>query len=155
MSRKEARNEEEASTLSYCGTDAFMAPEIMLGMPFDVKIDIFSFGIILLEIILRVSAQSKDDSSRVFERLVPGFGIDQERVRELTPPDCPKNLFNLAFDCLNEDPAKRPGMKDILKKLISIEEEIQATTQTAITNIGLVNGIFLFEPKLIKRLIIY
>lgn len=54
LSRETPRNVEERRRLSFCGTDAYMAPEIVLGMPFDTSVDIFSFGIILLELIFGV-----------------------------------------------------------------------------------------------------
>lgn len=43
-----------SKSLSNCvGTPAFMAPEIILQLPYDHRVDVFSFGLVLLELITR------------------------------------------------------------------------------------------------------
>ncbi|KAK7689174.1 hypothetical protein QCA50_007865 [Cerrena zonata] len=50
FARIAARNEEESKRLTFCGTDSYMSPEILLGHEFDLPTDIFSLGVILCEI---------------------------------------------------------------------------------------------------------
>jgi serine/threonine protein kinase len=33
--------------MSYCGTDGYMSPEILMGLEFDLPTDVFSLGIIV------------------------------------------------------------------------------------------------------------
>ena len=42
-----AFNVKNRKCLTFCGTDAYMAPEILLGRPTDKKTDIFSLGVCL------------------------------------------------------------------------------------------------------------
>jgi serine/threonine protein kinase len=39
--------------MTICGTDDWMAPEVILGLDYGQPADVFSFGIVLLEIISR------------------------------------------------------------------------------------------------------
>ncbi|KAG6887421.1 hypothetical protein C0992_012363 [Termitomyces sp. T32_za158] len=121
FARIAARNEEESRRLTFCGTDAYMSPEILLGDEFDLPTDIFSLGIIFCEIAARHLA---DDTH--FKRHPPTFGIDADEVHRLASPDCPSNFLALCLECLNTDPSKRPTTRDILERLRVIEAEVSA-----------------------------
>jgi LIM domain kinase 1 len=120
-----------------------MSPEIILCIPFGLQVDIFSFGIILLELVLGIVADTTIDPNRptvhpLFERIIPGFGVNEEDIKEAAPPDCPPAFLELALNCAHDDPEKRPTTRDILKRLRGIEFELSAQ-QTR--NIGLMTGI--------------
>ncbi|KAK0463124.1 kinase-like domain-containing protein [Desarmillaria tabescens] len=110
FARIAARNEEELKRLTFCGTDSYMSPEVLLGDEFDLPTDIFSLGIILCEI---VSRQLADD--RHFKRTPPTFDIDVDEIRKLASPGCPPDMIALCIDCLATDPAARPVTRDILE----------------------------------------
>lgn len=119
FARIAARNEEESKRLTFCGTDSYMSPEILLGDEFDLPTDVFSLGIIFCEIAARKLA---DDAH--FKRHPPEFGIDAAEVRRLASPGCPPKFIDLCLDCLNTDPAKRPTTRVILDRLREIEAEV-------------------------------
>jgi LIM domain kinase 1 len=119
FARIAARNEEESKRLTFCGTDSYMSPEILLGDEFDLPTDIFSLGVIFCEIAARKLA---DDTT--FKRHPPDFGFDAVEVRRRASPDCPSDFVNLCLDCLNADPAKRPTTRMILDRLREIEKEV-------------------------------
>ncbi|KAG6873102.1 hypothetical protein C0995_002945 [Termitomyces sp. Mi166 len=121
FARIAARNEEESKRLTFCGTDAYMSPEILLGEEFDLPTDIFSLGIIFCEIAARHLA---DDTH--FKRHPPTFTIDVNEVHRLASPDCPPDFLALCIECLNTDPSKRPTTRDILERLRVIEAEVAA-----------------------------
>ncbi|KAJ6476194.1 kinase-like domain-containing protein [Mycena sanguinolenta] len=121
FARIAARNDEESKRLTFCGTDSYMSPEILLGDEFDLPTDIFSLGIIFCEI---ASRRLADDDH--FKRTAPTFGIDPEEVRRLANPGCPPELLSLIIDCLATDPAARPTTRDILERLRVIEAEVLA-----------------------------
>ncbi|KAI9350335.1 kinase-like domain-containing protein, partial [Obelidium mucronatum] len=75
FSRLAPTTAQEVRRLSFCGTDSYMAPEIILCTPFDHRIDVFSYGIILCEL-----AMDKIAEGSVLSRTVPGFGIQQNEV---------------------------------------------------------------------------
>src|SRR5215471_12317964 len=78
FARITARNEDESKRLTFCGTDSYMSPEILLGEEFDLPTDIFSLGIIFFEIAARRLA---DDNH--FKRAPPTFSIDAEELHRL------------------------------------------------------------------------
>ncbi|KAF7326871.1 TKL/LISK/LISK-DD1 protein kinase [Mycena venus] len=121
FARIAARNDEESKRLTFCGTDSYMSPEILLGDEFDLPTDIFSLGIIFCEIAARRLA---DDDH--FKRTAPTFGIDAAEVHKLATPGCPPEFLSLAIDCLATDPAARPNTRDILERLRIIEAEVLA-----------------------------
>ncbi|KAI0289652.1 kinase-like protein [Russula brevipes] len=121
FARIAARNKEESRRLTFCGTDAYMSPEILLGHEFDLPTDIFSFGIILAEIAARRLA---DDTH--FARSAPSFAVDADEVRTLANTGCPPEFTQLAIECISEDPAARPTIRVILDRLRAIEAEVLA-----------------------------
>uniref|UniRef100_A0A5K1JYU1 Cell surface hydrophobicity-associated protein n=1 Tax=Ganoderma boninense TaxID=34458 RepID=A0A5K1JYU1_9APHY len=121
FARIAARNEEESKRLTFCGTDSYMSPEILLGNEFDLPTDIFSLGVIFGEILTRKLA---DDHT--FRRTAPLFNIDEDEVRRLASPGCPPTFIQLALDCLKQVPAQRPNTREILDRLRAIEAEVLA-----------------------------
>ncbi|KAH0833992.1 kinase-like domain-containing protein [Lanmaoa asiatica] len=131
FARIAARNEEESKRLTFCGTDSYMSPEILLGHEFDLPTDIFSLGIIFCEI---ASRRLADD--RHFKRPGPTFGIDADEVHKLANTGCPPAFLSLCLDCLAEDPAARPTTRHILERLQDIEAEVLARPETEDLHLG-------------------
>ncbi|CAA7262574.1 unnamed protein product [Cyclocybe aegerita] len=119
FARIAARNEEESKRLTFCGTDSYMSPEILLGDEFDLSTDIFSLGIIFCEIGARKLA---DDHH--FKRHPPTFGIDAGEVKKLMSAGYPEDFYQLCIDCCATDPKDRPTTRDILDRLRAIEAEV-------------------------------
>ena len=119
FARIAARNEDESKRLTFCGTDSYMSPEILLGEEFDLPTDIFSMGIILCEIAARKLA---DDYH--FKRAAPTFGIDSQEVKRRAESGCPEAFIKLCLDCLTLEPAARPTTRVILDRLRDIEAEV-------------------------------
>ncbi|KAJ3498601.1 hypothetical protein NLJ89_g10198 [Agrocybe chaxingu] len=119
FARIAARNEEESKRLTFCGTDSYMSPEILLGDEFDLSTDIFSLGIIFCEIGARKLA---DDHH--FKRHPPTFGIDVNEVKKLMSAGYPEDFYQLCIDCCATDPKDRPTTRDILDRLRTIEAEV-------------------------------
>lgn len=137
FARIAARNEEEVRRLTFCGTDSYMSPEILLGEEFDLPTDIFSLGIIFCEIAARTLA---DDHH--FKRSAPTFGVEPEEVRKLATSGCPEDFLQLCLDCSSTDPSKRPTTRQILERLRNIEAEVLLRpTEGDDTNVGSVRFI--------------
>ncbi|KAK9753916.1 PDZ domain [Popillia japonica] len=80
----------------------WMAPEMMKGNKYDEKVDIFSFGIVLCEIIGRVQADPD------FLPRSNDFGLNQNTFREKFCTSCPEPFYKVAFLCTDLNPDKRP-----------------------------------------------
>ncbi|EIW56655.1 kinase-like protein [Trametes versicolor FP-101664 SS1] len=133
FARIAARNEEESKRLTFCGTDSYMSPEILLGNEFDLPTDIFSLGVIFCEILSRKLA---DDNT--FRRTAPFFNIDEDEVRTLASTGCPPGLIALALDCLKQVPGERPNTREILDRLREIEAEVLARPEADDIHLGTV-----------------
>jgi len=119
FARIAARNADESKRLTFCGTDSYMSPEILLGNEFDLPTDIFSLGVMFCEIASRKLA---DDNT--FKRSAPSFAIDQGEIRRRASPGCPPALIQLCIDCLANEPSQRPTTRAILDRLREIEAEV-------------------------------
>uniref|UniRef100_A0A182MXV1 LIM domain kinase 1 n=1 Tax=Anopheles dirus TaxID=7168 RepID=A0A182MXV1_9DIPT len=84
------------------GNPYWMAPEMMRGNKYDEKVDIFSFGIMLCEIIGRVQADPD------YLPRLPDFGLNQTVFREKFCGQCPEPFYKIAFLCCDLNPDKRP-----------------------------------------------
>eukprot|EP00172_Hildenbrandia_rubra_P001221 Plantae.Rhodophyta-Hildenbrandia_rubra.ctg17685.p1 GENE.Plantae.Rhodophyta-Hildenbrandia_rubra.ctg17685~~Plantae.Rhodophyta-Hildenbrandia_rubra.ctg17685.p1 ORF type:complete len:1190 (+),score=214.78 Plantae.Rhodophyta-Hildenbrandia_rubra.ctg17685:7762-11331(+) len=90
-----------------CGTFQYMAPEVLGNRPYSEKADVFSFGILLWEMV---------------DRRLPYFGMKPMQValavlnqglRPQIPPNCPRPLRWLMERCWSQDPLRRPSFVDI------------------------------------------
>jgi len=53
FARIAARNADEVKRLTFCGTDSYMSPEILLGEEFHLLTDVYSLGVVFCEIASR------------------------------------------------------------------------------------------------------
>uniref|UniRef100_A0AAQ5XAQ8 LIM domain kinase 1 n=1 Tax=Amphiprion ocellaris TaxID=80972 RepID=A0AAQ5XAQ8_AMPOC len=90
------------------GNPYWMAPEMIHGKSYDERVDIFSFGIMLCEIIGRVNADP-DYLPRAMD-----FGLNISGFLEhYCPSDCPPAFFPMAAVCCDLDADKRPAFSKL------------------------------------------
>lgn len=97
-----AKRQERKKRYTVVGNPYWMAPEMMKGNKYDEKVDIFSFGIVLCEIIGRVQADPD------FLPRSNDFGLNQNTFREKFCTSCPEPFYKVAFLCTDLNPDKRP-----------------------------------------------
>jgi serine/threonine protein kinase len=108
--------------MTVCGTENWMAPEVMMGEPYDERADVFSFGVVCNEIIT-------GHDGKHFRRLVDdGYALDIEHIYSLVPHDTPPGLLPLALECCRLSPGDRPDMKSVIDRLSDIEFKLPGTT---------------------------
>ena len=61
-----AQTAEETRRLTFCGTDSYMSPEILIGEAFGLETDVYSLGIIFCELVARKLADDDTFKARVF-----------------------------------------------------------------------------------------
>ncbi|CAI5441140.1 unnamed protein product [Caenorhabditis angaria] len=106
---------EQGEKLAQVGTTYFMSPECLKEEFYDEKSDVFSFGIILCQMIARVDADPDGGLPRTSK-----FGFDYMLFTPLCPLDTPIELLKLAFNSCVMDPTARPRFVDANHKLSEI-----------------------------------
>ncbi|OMO53978.1 hypothetical protein CCACVL1_28165 [Corchorus capsularis] len=105
------------------GTYRWMAPEVINHQPYDQKADIFSFAIVLWEL---VTAKVPYDTMTPLQAALG--------VRQGLRPDLPENahpkLIDLMKRCWEADPDRRPSFSEITAELETLYEEVKETTET-------------------------
>ncbi|MFS7923944.1 putative protein kinase TKL-CTR1-DRK-2 family [Helianthus anomalus] len=95
-----------------------MAPEVLRNEPSNEKSDVFSFGIILWELVTQRVPWSNMNPLQVVG--VVGF---MDRRLDL-PEDLDPSLSSIIQDCWQSDPALRPSFESIMTRLSSLMQNL-------------------------------
>ncbi|KAK1797452.1 hypothetical protein P4O66_008301 [Electrophorus voltai] len=97
------------------------APEAALYGKFSIKSDVWSFGVLLTEIITRGRVPYPGMLNReVVEQLCCGY-------RMPCPPECPASLYELMLECWKKEPDQRPTFHYIKTFLEDLADYFNAT----------------------------
>ncbi|XP_077869324.1 LOW QUALITY PROTEIN: LIM domain kinase 1-like [Saccoglossus kowalevskii] len=114
-SEKKANNRKERKKrYTVVGNPYWMAPEMMKGKQYDESVDIFSFGIVICEIIGRVNADPD------YLPRTPEFGLNVEVFKRKFCQDCPEPFIRIAELCCELDADLRPTSETLSKWLDSL-----------------------------------
>nr|XP_011459939.1 PREDICTED: putative receptor-like protein kinase At4g00960 [Fragaria vesca subsp. vesca] len=123
MARIFCDNQNTANTTRVVGTHGYMAPEYAMEGLFSVKSDVFSFGVVLLEILsgkknsgFYLTEHAKTLVEYAWTLWKDGKG--SEFVEPLLMERCPKEevlkYLQIALLCVQEDPEERPTMSAVV-----------------------------------------
>ncbi|XP_077418617.1 dual specificity testis-specific protein kinase 2 isoform X3 [Vanacampus margaritifer] len=107
-----------ARKLSLVGSAFWMAPEMLRGEPYDRKVDVFSYGIVLCEILARIPADPE-----ILPR-TQDYGLDKNAFKEMVT-DCPQRLLELAASCCMVEAFRRPAFTELLDELGEFAESLE------------------------------
>jgi tetratricopeptide (TPR) repeat protein len=101
--------DDDITITSDTGTVYYAAPELYHELPYPNKIDVFSFGLILFEILVgRAVFEEGEQPFPIMKRLREG---DFEEI----PPSVGDHMQTLISQCWSVDPEKRPSFDDIFR----------------------------------------
>uniref|UniRef100_H3DEK4 LIM domain kinase 2 n=1 Tax=Tetraodon nigroviridis TaxID=99883 RepID=H3DEK4_TETNG len=102
------RRSDRKKRYTVVGNPYWMAPEMLNGKRYDEKVDVFSFGIVLCEIIGKVYADPE-----CLPR-TQDFGLNIGKfVEKFLPEDCPPAFFPLTVACCDLAPDNRPSFQKL------------------------------------------
>lgn len=115
LSRAWPSEQQRAFMTSGCGTYHWMAPEVLDGHRYNEKVDVYSYGICLFELIAR---RIPYDGSGL-EPVSIAVAVTRGRRPDASfiPKDCPADLRFTMECCWAHSPSSRPGFDTILETL--------------------------------------
>ncbi|XP_012454408.2 cysteine-rich receptor-like protein kinase 10 isoform X1 [Gossypium raimondii] len=121
-------DQNEANTNRVVGTYGYMAPEYAMEGLFSIKYDVFSFGVLLLEIISGKKNNGfhhleHGESLLTFAWKLWSKGEGMELIDQVLVPSCVASevlkCIHIGLLCVQEDPADRPTMSSVIFMLAS------------------------------------
>ncbi|KAE9611563.1 putative dual-specificity kinase TKL-Pl-4 family [Lupinus albus] len=100
------------------GTYRWMAPEVIEHKPYDHKADVFSFGVVLWELLT---------GKLPYEYLTPlqaAIGVVQKGLRPTIPKNTHPKFVELLARSWQQDPALRPDFSEIINILQQLAKEV-------------------------------
>jgi serine/threonine protein kinase/class 3 adenylate cyclase len=131
------------------GTVTYMSPEQAAGREVDARTDIFSFGVVLYEMLTRAPAFSGDSDVDILYQILH----EQPRPIQELNPDVPGDLVSIVERCTAKDPAARYAsgreIRDDLKRArISLDVQRARTLHTLFSVSREMTSILDLEPLL-------
>eukprot|EP00404_Azadinium_spinosum_P039031 CAMPEP_0180650558 /NCGR_PEP_ID=MMETSP1037_2-20121125/52317_1 /TAXON_ID=632150 /ORGANISM="Azadinium spinosum, Strain 3D9" /LENGTH=201 /DNA_ID=CAMNT_0022675951 /DNA_START=95 /DNA_END=698 /DNA_ORIENTATION=- len=83
------------------GTRNWMAPEMLLGKHYNEKVDVYSYGMVLFEILCRMIPYAGVDASMLPDMVVAG---KRPPLKEFVVAECPESMHDLIAACWDSDP---------------------------------------------------
>ncbi|AVL95162.1 putative serine/threonine protein kinase receptor [Moumouvirus australiensis] len=105
-----ARIKADNTTMTRCGTPCWTAPEIIRGEKYDEKADVFSFGIVMWEVLTGKEPFAGHNFMKVSLDILEG-------ARPQIPSDCPVDFKKLIKKCWHSSASKRPSMEEVIHEL--------------------------------------
>ncbi|KAL1769600.1 mitogen-activated protein kinase kinase kinase 10 [Sigmodon hispidus] len=111
-----AREWHKTTKMSAAGTYAWMAPEVIRLSLFSKSSDVWSFGVLLWELL------TGEVPYREIDALAVAYGVAMNKLTLPIPSTCPEPFARLLEECWDPDPHGRPDFGSILKQLELIEQ---------------------------------
>jgi len=115
---RSAPNDGDRNLMTIVGTNEWMAPEVAIGENYALSADVFSYGMVLFEIITREKPPPR--------KLKDMYAFNTEEHRAVCPADTPEEFWKLLVDCTAHTPADRPTFKDVVKRLLQMIKDTPA-----------------------------
>ncbi|XP_069494960.1 mitogen-activated protein kinase kinase kinase 9 [Ambystoma mexicanum] len=111
-----AREWHRTTKMSAAGTYAWMAPEVIRSSMFSKGSDVWSYGVLLWELL------TGEVPFRGIDGLAVAYGVAMNKLALPIPSTCPEPFTKLMEECWNSDAHSRPSFSSILYHLTTIEE---------------------------------
>uniref|UniRef100_A0A4W3J850 Mitogen-activated protein kinase kinase kinase n=1 Tax=Callorhinchus milii TaxID=7868 RepID=A0A4W3J850_CALMI len=114
---------DKSTKMSFAGTVAWMAPEVIRNEPVSEKVDIWSFGVVLWELLTGEVPYKDVDSSAII------WGVGSNSLHLPLPSTAPDGFSILMKQTWHSKPRNRPSFRQILLHLDIASADVLATPQ--------------------------
>jgi serine/threonine protein kinase len=133
LSRQKEAKEFESKTKSDVGPLKWMSPEAIKKKVYSTKSDVWSYSILMWEVIARREPYPKMDS------VTAAMAVCHEDLRPTIPAYCEPVFSRLMQSCWNTDPEERPSFKEICEVLSSYDfssskEIVECTEEKSVSS---------------------
>lgn len=119
------------------GTPYYMAPEQVLGQQVTTQVDVYSFGVLLYEMIVGLKPVSGETVEKIFSAIL----YEPLNLEPLRASQVPEAVFNLVQACTAKGPNERPqGFGVVCAELERILQNPSASGKSAIRQVNAGSG---------------
>ncbi|KAN0055447.1 hypothetical protein ACTA71_008558 [Dictyostelium dimigraforme] len=111
LSTRFKKHLDKKTAMTPVGTPCWTAPEVLRNDTYTEKADVFSFAIVLWEIVTR------EDPYQGMPTFQIVISVGQHKLRPIVPPQVSAPFTRLITECWSEDPQQRPSFQEIVKRL--------------------------------------
>lgn len=104
------------SQSQFGGTKAYQAPEILRGEKYDIKVDVYAFGILMLEVLTDSFANPELYDGKLTDLNFPNK-VANEEYRPVFKFPVKETHQELTKECWSNNPEDRPTFEEIFEKL--------------------------------------
>jgi len=126
LARSAPDNEEKRGGMTIVGTNEWMAPEVAMGETYDSSADVFSYAMVIYEMLTRTDPPAR--------KLKDCYAFKAEDFKAKIPSDIPDKLWELLCDCAATTPADRPDFKSIVTRIREIYDAIEGEALPGTSN---------------------
>jgi len=122
LARSSPDDQEKKGGLTIVGTNEWMAPEVAMGETYDSSADVFSYAMVIYEMLTRTDPPAR--------KLKDCYAFKPEDFKNKIPPETPPKLWELLCDCAATTPADRPDFKSIVTRVREIYDALGDAPET-------------------------
>jgi len=124
------KHQDEENRTAETGTYRWMAPEVVRHEPYSFKADVYSFAMLLWQLI------THEDPFQDISQLEAAGKVALEKARPPLPKNTPKPVKNLIETCWADDPDERLSFDEILIQLADFKKNLKEDELQWINNVA-------------------